>query len=127
MLVDLSKTDLIYPSSCVATTRAFVKAQPRIVEDFLVAYVAGIRASKKDPAFAEKSFAKWLRESDPYIIKQSVGAYVRLLKPVPSVPDKGIENVINDLAGRRPVPKEFFGRPELFRDSAPLERALARL
>jgi hypothetical protein len=34
--------------------------------------------------------------------------------------------VIKDLASRRPVSKEFIGRPELFRDNNPLEKALSR-
>jgi NitT/TauT family transport system substrate-binding protein len=125
MLVDLSTTDLVYPSSCVASSRSFVKTEPKAVDDFLRAYVAGIRLIVKDPPFAEKSFAKWLREREPTVIKKSVDAYVRLFKVTPFVPDKGIENVMKDLSTRRVIPKEFVGRPELFRDNAPLERALA--
>ena len=53
-------------------------------------------------------------------------AYSKIFKPVPSVPDKGIENVLKDLANRRSVPKEFLNRPELFRDNGPLERVLAK-
>ena len=125
MLVDLSTTDLVYPSSCVASSRSFLKSEPKAVEDFLRAYVAGIQLIVKDPLFAEKSFAKWLREREPMVIKKSVDAYARLFKTTPYVPDKGIENVIKDLANRRAIPKEFIGHPELFRDNAPLERALA--
>jgi NitT/TauT family transport system substrate-binding protein len=126
LLVDLSTTDLVYPSSCVTSSRTFVKAEPKLVEDFLRAYVAGIQLVKKDAGFAEKSFAKWLRERDPNLIRKTVEAYSKIFKPVPNVPDKGIENVLKDLASRRPVPKEFFNRPELFRDNVPLERALSR-
>ena len=126
MLVDLSTTDLVYPSSCVASSRSFVKTEPRLVEDFLRAYVAAIQLIKKDAAFAEKSFAKWLRERDAYLTKKTVEAYSKIFKPVPSVPDKGIENVLKDLANRRSVPKEFLNRPELFRDNGPLERVLAK-
>jgi NitT/TauT family transport system substrate-binding protein len=126
LLVDLSTTDLVYPSSCVASSRAFVKNEPKLVEDFLRAYVNGIQRIKRDPQFAEKTFAKWLREKDPVLIKKTVEAYSKLFKPIPNVPDKGIENVLKDLANRRPVPKEFIGRPELFRDNNPLEKALSR-
>jgi NitT/TauT family transport system substrate-binding protein len=126
LLVDLSTTDLVYPSSCVASSRAFVKSEPRLVEDFLRAYVAGINLIKKDAAFAEKSFAKWLRERDPHLIKKTVEAYSKIFKPAPYVPDKGIENVLKDLTARRSVPKEFLTRPELFRDNGPIEKALAR-
>jgi len=126
LLVDLSTTDLVYPSSCVASSRAFMKSDPKLVDDFIRAYVAGMQRIKKDPAFAEKSFAKWLREKDPVLIKKTVEAYNKVFKVVPSVPEKGIDNVLRDLANRRTVPKEFFGRYELFRDTGPLERAMAK-
>jgi ABC-type nitrate/sulfonate/bicarbonate transport system substrate-binding protein len=124
MLVDLSTTDLVYPSSCVASSRAFVKAEPKLVEDFLRAYIGGIQLIKEDQNFAGKSLAKWLRENDPAVVKQTVAAYSRLFKQAPYVPDKGVENVLRELANRRSIPKEFDGRPEIFRDHGPLERAL---
>ncbi len=126
MLVDLSTTDMVYPSSCVASSRAFVKTEPKLVEDFLRAYVSGIQLIKKDPGFAEKSLAKWLREKDQVVVKKTVEAYGKLFKAAPYVPDKGIENVMKDLANRRNVPKEFIGHFELFRDNGPLEKALSR-
>ena len=126
VLVDLTKTDLVYPSSCVTSSRAFVKSEARLVEDFLGAYIAGIQLIKKDTGFAERSLAKWTREKDPYILTKSVEGFVPIFKSAPYVPDKGIESVLKDLANRRSVPKEFIGRPELFRDNGPLQRALAR-
>ena len=124
VLVDLSSTDLIYPSSCVTSSRAFIRAEPKVTEDFLRAYVAGIHLIRKDHRFAEKSFAKWMREKDPNIVKRTVGAYAKLFKPAPVVPDKGIENVIQDLIRARPDFKEYIGWPEPFRENGPLERAL---
>ena len=126
VLVDLSATDLIYPSSCVASSRSFVKTEPRLVEDFLRAYVAGIQLLKKERSFAEKTLVKWLKERDSLVAKKTIEVYAPLFKPAPYVPDKGIENVIKDLANRRTVPKEFIGRFELFRDNGPLQRVLSR-
>lgn len=126
VLVDLSKTDLVYPSSCVASSRAFVKAEPRLVEDFLRAYVAGVQLIKKDQTVAEKALVKWLKERDAVVVKKTIEAYAPLFKPLPYVPDRGLENVMKDLATRRPIPKEYIGRFDLFRDHGPLERALAR-
>ena len=126
LLVDLSTTDLVYPSSCVASSRAFVKAEPKLVEDFLRAYVAGIQLIKKDASVAEKSFSKWLRESDANLVKKTVEVYSKIFKAMPNVPDRGIENVLKDLASRRPVSKEFIGRYDLFRDNGPLDRVLAK-
>ena len=126
VFVDLSTTDLVYPSSCVASSRAFVKAEPKVVDDFLRAYVAAIQLIKKDQNFAEKTFAKWLREKDSFLIKKTVESYARLFKAAPYVPDKGIENVMKDLANRRTVPRDFIGRYDFFRDHGPLEKALSR-
>ena len=126
VLIDLTKTDLVYPSSCVTSSRTFVKSEPKVVEDFLSAYVAGIQLIKKDQNFAERSLVKWTREKDSYVVSKSVEIHARIFKAAPYVPDKGIENVMKDLANRRSVPKEFIGRPELFRDNVPLDRALSR-
>lgn len=124
VLVDLSKTDLVYPSSCVTSSRAFVRAEPKTTEDFLRAYVAGIHWIKKNPQFAEQSFSKWLREKNPALVKKSVASYARLFKPAPFVPDKGIENVVRDLLRKRPELKEYLGWPEPFRENGPLEKVL---
>ena len=124
VLVDLSSTDLVYPSSCVTSSRAFIRAEPKTTHEFLRAYVAGIHLIKKDQRFAEKSFAKWMREKDSAIVKKTVEAYARLFKPAPVVPDKGIENVILDLVKARPDFKEYIGWPEPFRENGPLEKVL---
>jgi sulfonate transport system substrate-binding protein len=124
VLVDLSTTDLVYPSSCVTSSRAYIRAAPKTTEDFLRAYVAAIHLIKKDHKAAEKSFAKWMREKDPTIITKTVQAYARLLKRNPRVPDKGIENVLRDLIRARPAFKEYLGWPEPFRENGPLEQAL---
>lgn len=126
VLVDLTKSDLVYPSSCVTSSRAFVKSEPKVVEDFLKAYVAGIRLIKKDQGFAERSLQKWTKDKNAYAISKSVEAFGRVFKAAPYVPDKGIETVIKELAKQRPIPKEFIGHPDLFRDNGPLERALSR-
>jgi NitT/TauT family transport system substrate-binding protein len=124
VLVDLSSTDLVYPSSCVASSRAFMRAEPKATEDFLRAYVAGIHLIGRDHGFAEKSLSKWLREKDPVILKKSIQAYAKLFKRAPFVPDKGIDNVVKDLVSMRPEFKEYIGWPEPFRENGPLERAL---
>jgi len=124
VLVDLSTTDLVYPSSCVTSSRAFIRSEPKTTHEFLRAYVRGIHLIKKDLRFAEKSFAKWMREKDSTIAKKTVEAYARLFKPAPIVPDKGIENVVQDLVKARPEFKQYIGWPEPFRENGPLEKVL---
>ena len=122
VLVDLSTSDFFYPSSCVASSRAFIKNNPAAVERFLKAYIEAIRLIKKDNVFAERVIRKWHRETDPLFIRKTVEVYARLFKPIPYVPDKGLEVVLRELSLRRPVPKEFLNRPEYFRDHGPLEK-----
>jgi NitT/TauT family transport system substrate-binding protein len=126
VLVDLTKTDLIYPSSCVTSSRAFVKSEARVVERFLNAYVAGIQLIKKDQSFAERSLIKWTKDKESPALSKSVEAFRRIFKAAPYVPDKGIETIVKDLANQRPIAKEFIGHPELFRDNGPLENALSQ-
>ena len=101
VLVDLSKTDLVYPSSCVTSTRKFVNAEPETVTAFLNAYAMAIRMIKKGQNLAEQTLIKWLKEKRTSNLTKSVDAFVRLFKPVPYVPDKGIENVLKDLVRQR--------------------------
>src|ERR1051325_268071 len=85
VLVDLSKTDLIYPSSCVTSSRTFVKTEPRVVESFLNAYVSQIQLIKKERASAIKSVIKGNRDGDTTNLAKSVDAFTRLFKVPPYV------------------------------------------
>jgi NitT/TauT family transport system substrate-binding protein len=122
VLLDLTKTDFVYPASCVVSSRVFIKESPRVVDRFLKAYVEAIYLTKKDRSFAEKVFNKWLRQLDPEIAKRTVQIYADLFKRVPTVTDGGIKAVLEELAESSPVPKEMVNRPDYFRDLAPVER-----
>jgi ABC-type nitrate/sulfonate/bicarbonate transport system substrate-binding protein len=122
VLLDLTKTDFVYPASCVVSSRVFIKESPRVVDRFLKAYVEAIYLTKKDRSFAEKVFNKWLRQPDPEIAKRTVQVYADLFKRVPTVTDGGIKAVLEELAESSPVPKEMMNRPDYFRDPAPVER-----
>jgi NitT/TauT family transport system substrate-binding protein len=122
LLVDLSKTNFVYPPSCVTSSRAFLREQPGTVERVLKAYVEAIHRLKKDRVFAERVYAKTYRETDSKIIKKTVEVYADLFKSVPYVPDQGIDVVVKQLAQRRPLPKGFVSRAEQFRDNGPLEK-----
>ena len=122
VLLDLTKTDFVYPASCVVSSRAFIKESPRVVDRFLRAYVEAIHLTKKDRLFTEKVFNKWLRQPDPEIAKRTVQVYADLFKRVPTVTDGGIKAVLEELAESSPVPKEMMNRPDYFRDPAPVER-----
>jgi NitT/TauT family transport system substrate-binding protein len=122
VLLDLTKTDFSYPPSCIASSQAYVKSKPRAVEGFLKGFVEGISQIKKDRVLAQKIYKKYYQERDDTIVEKVVDVYAKLFKRVPYVPDRGIETVVGELALRVSVPKEFLGRPEMFRDNGPLQK-----
>jgi NitT/TauT family transport system substrate-binding protein len=122
VLVDLSTANFPYPSSCVASSRSFLKTNPAAVERFLKAYIEAIRVIKKDNAFVAQVIKKWHRESDLPFIKKTAEVYAPIFNSIPYVSDRGLEVVLRELALRRPVPKELLNNPDHFRDHAPLEK-----
>ena len=74
LLVDMSTPNFVYPSSCVATTRAFIKSNPAVVERFLKAYIESTWLIKKDSALAEQVIKKWHRETDWRIHQENRGS-----------------------------------------------------
>src|ERR1043166_9555638 len=91
VLIDLSKTDLKYPPSCVGSSRAFVRKNPNTIERFLKAYTEAIHVIKTDPALAKRVYAKEYRESDDAVIDKVVTVYAGLFKSIPTVPAAGID------------------------------------
>ena len=124
VLIDLSKTDLKYPPSCVGSSRSFVRKNPQTVERFLKAYTEAIHVIKTDAALAKRVYAKEYRESDPTIIDKIVTVYAGLFKSVPTVPASGLETVIRELAARKPLPNDAFRQPDFYKDDAPLQKII---
>ncbi len=122
LLVDLSTANFPYPSSCVASSRTFLKTNPAAVERFLKAYIEAIRVIKKDSAFVVQVIKKWHRETDLAFIKKTVEVYAPIFNAIPYVSDRGLEVVLRELALRRGIPKELLSKPDQFRDHAPLEK-----
>ena len=122
VLIDLSKTDLKYPPSCVGSSRAFVRKNPNTVERFLKAYTEAIHVIKTDAALAKRIYAKEYRESDPAVIDKVVTVYAGLFKSIPTVPPSGLETVIRELAARKPLPSEAFRQPDFYKDDGPLQK-----
>jgi NitT/TauT family transport system substrate-binding protein len=122
ILLDLTKIDFLYPPSCIASSQAYVKSKPRVVEGFLKGFVEGIAQIKKDRVLARRIYKKYYQENDDVIADKVIDVYARLFKRIPYVPDRGIETVVSELAMRVPVPKEFIGHPEVYRDNRPLEK-----
>jgi NitT/TauT family transport system substrate-binding protein len=124
VLVDLSTANFPYPSSCVASSRTFLKTNPAAVERFLKAYIEAIHVIKKDRAFVSQVIKKWHRETDLAFIRKTVEVYAPIFNDIPYVSDRGLEVVLRELSLRRPVAKDLVSNPDHFRDHTPLEKLI---
>jgi sulfonate transport system substrate-binding protein len=122
VLVELSKAGIKYPPACVVSTRAYIKKNPKLVENFLKAYVEAIYRIKQDNRLGEDVYMQFTRETNRELVKKVIRVYSETFKRVPYASDEGIETVLSDQATRSPIPKELFGHPEYFRDNGPLEK-----
>ena len=121
VLLELSKIGFKYPPACVASTRSYVRNNPRVIEGFLRAYVEAIHRIKTEPKIGEDVYAQFTRETNQDLVRKILQVYSENFNRVPYVPDQGIETVLSELSSRQSVPKEF-GKPEVFRDNRPLQR-----
>ncbi len=120
VLIELSKTGFKYPPACVASSRSYVKNNPRVIDGFLKAYVGAIHRIKTDPKIGEDVYIQFTREGNQEMVRKVVRVYSETFKRIPYVADQGIETVLSGLASRQSIPPEL-GQAEVFRDNRPLE------
>lgn len=121
VLLELTKAGFKYPPACVASTRAYVKKNPAVVDAFLRSYIEGIHRIKTDPRTGEDVYAKFARESNRDLVKKAVQVYAGTFNRVPYVSDQGIETVVAGLGSRPPAAKELL-TADTFRDNGPLAK-----
>ena len=121
VLIELSKTGFRYPPACVASTRAYVKNNPNVVDAFLKSYIEGIHRVKTDPRNAEDVYIKFSREGNRELVRKALRVYGDTFNRVPYVSDQGIETVIAGFSSRQSVSKDQFALDN-FRDNAPLAK-----
>jgi len=121
VLLELSQTGLKYPPACVATTRAYIKGNPQVIDAFLKSYTEAIYRIKTDPKVGVDVYMKFTGETNRELVKKVIATYAETFNRVPYVSDEGIETVLSGFVSRQEVPKEFLGHPEKFRDSGPLD------
>jgi ABC-type nitrate/sulfonate/bicarbonate transport system substrate-binding protein len=125
VLVDLSKTDFVYPASCVISSRSFLNKKREVVERMMRAYTEAIQLIKVRPLYAAQVYAKTFR-FDLEKSKRLVNVYAPLFKSIPYVPDKGLESALKEVAMKRSVPKRFIDAPESFRDHTILDKLVTQ-
>jgi ABC-type nitrate/sulfonate/bicarbonate transport system substrate-binding protein len=111
-LADASALGLVYPHNNIATTDAFIRAEPETVRSFVRAFVEGIAFYKTHKSETIQMIKEFLRLKDDGIAEESYEYFSRLLpaKPYPTV--EGVRTVLAEMAATdaevRGVKPEFF-------------------
>jgi NitT/TauT family transport system substrate-binding protein len=115
-LADASALGLVYPHNNIATTDAFIRAEPETVRGFLRAFVEGIAFYKTHKNETAQMIKEFLRLKDDGIAEESYEYFSRLTpaKPYPSV--EGVRTVLADMAATDAEARSV--KPELFVDGS---------
>jgi NitT/TauT family transport system substrate-binding protein len=103
----------------MATTRAYIKSNREVVKSALKGYVEGIHFIFNNKPATQKIFGKYMRTSDADVLESSYQAYVSTTpkKPYPTL--KGLQFLLDRLAGQMPQAKT--AKPEQFVDMSFLQ------
>ncbi|MBI4523473.1 MAG: ABC transporter substrate-binding protein [Deltaproteobacteria bacterium] len=96
-LVDLQELKIPYLLNGVATTRSFLAKDRPLAVKFMRALIKGIKTVKSDRPLAQRVLAKYLKISDPELLKIAAEEQVKLLPDPPFPTEGGIRTILEDL------------------------------
>ena len=120
VLLDMAAVGLEYQHTAVATTRAFIGRNRRIVLNYAKAIIDGVRQMKERKEDSLKILAKYLRVSDREYLEAQYQENAHKLyskKPYPTL--AGVKTILDSLAAKEPKARQ--AKPEQFVDLSIVE------
>ena len=116
---DMNELGIEVQGNGFATARSFIKGSREIVKAALKGYVEAIYYIHHNREETKKIAAKYMRTNDPDVLEATYTWFVRRVakKPYPTL--KGIQFLIDEIAGKLPQAKS--ARPEQFVDLSLLQ------
>lgn len=102
LLIDLAKDGPSYPSVGVSTRQSYIESNPEAVRRFVRGYALGLHTFMTDKDTAKKDMNKYLNLSDDSQLEATWQDFSAYLADPPTIPDEGIQTVIDDLAENDP-------------------------
>ncbi len=102
-----------------ATSRSYIKANRAIVKAALKGYVESINYIHHNPEGTKAIVAKYLRGAEPDVLRAAYDAFVKMVPRKPYPTFKGIQFLLDQLAGQMPQAKK--AKPEQFVDLSLLQ------
>lgn len=118
-IYDMNELGIEVQGNGFATTRSFIKGSREIVKAALKGYVEAVYYIHHNREETKKIAAKYMRTNDPDVLEATYTWFVRRVakKPYPTL--KGIQFLIDEVAGKLPQAKS--ARPEQFVDLSLLQ------
>lgn len=113
-LMNLAKDGPEFVSVAVGTSRSYIKANEDTVRRVVRSYAEGVQIFKTNKAAAQRMMQKYLRVKDQDILDDAYNQFREYLAYPPYVTQKGMENVIADVAASDPSAKN--AKPDDFMD-----------
>jgi NitT/TauT family transport system substrate-binding protein len=106
--------NLAYPNTCIVTTTSSASKNEELIRRVMKAMVEGIHFFKTQKEASLKSLDAFARLRETDLLDETYRHYQDLIHRVPYPDVKGIQNVLNEIAGKDPKVKGL--KPETFAD-----------
>ena len=106
--------NLAYPNTCIVTTTSSASKNEELIRRVMKAMVEGIHFFKTQKEASLKSLDAFARLGETHLLEETYRHYKDILPRVPYPDVKGIQNVLNEIAGKDPKVKGL--KPETFAD-----------
>ncbi|MGZ3308616.1 MAG: ABC transporter substrate-binding protein [Xanthobacteraceae bacterium] len=119
VLVDVTDIAGDYPNTSYVTSRSFLKSQPEVVKNFLMAMATAVHEYKSNPSIAIPLTQKFLEVKDPANAKAAYEAYSKVYPEDLKASLHGVARVLKEIAKKEP--KAAAMKPEQFVDMSTLD------
>lgn len=106
VLMDLSATDIEYPSNEIATTKSFAKSREDLIRRFAQAYTEGVHRYKTDKAFAKKVVTQYTKLDDEEVLEDSYQLYARIFADASYPTVESMKTVLEEVSAGEPKAKD---------------------
>ena len=118
-LADPLSAKIDFPQNTIGTSRAYLKAQPEIVSQYLKSIIEAIYYFKTNREETIRILSKYLKIDDKDALAEIYDLYKNVLQPVPLPTNEGMQLLLGWMAQSDPRAKSV--KAEQFIDTAPLK------
>ena len=116
-LVNVTEQNIPMIHAALASTKAFLKAQPDNARRFLQAYLEGIKIARTDAELTKQIIGKYTKTTDAADLENSYQTFLPAWEKLPLVPAAAVQTMLNFATN----PAAKTAKPETFIDNSLLQ------